>query len=247
MRRLLLSLILACLLGSPIPGWAAVAHQSSTAFTNTPADTSHTQSVTVSTGSDLVMVVAVGIEDETNTVSSITFNGSALTFHSRHACSPVSTLEWWYMVNPTVTTANVVVTVTGSEQFSGGVMVFTGAKQTSPLGTPTYNGSGGTCGTGANPSITLTDGTTGDMAIDLFMESAGSVTVGAGQTERWANSCLSSYCSHGSTEAGAASVTMSWTMGATDRHLSAVTLFQATGGGGGGAAPKSLMLMGVGQ
>lgn len=230
MNRLLGALALSLCLASP--SWAAVAWQSTTAFINPTADTSHTESVTVSSGSDLAMVVSVGIEDATNTVSSITYNGTNLTHHSRHACSPVSTIEWWYLVNPTVTTANVVITVTGAEQFTGGVTVVTGAHQTTPLGTVTYNGTGSTCATTANPSITVTDGATGDLVIDHLMESQGSHTVGAGQTERFNNACQNSYCSTGSTEAGGSSVTMSWTLGAGDRQQSAVNIFQAAAGSG---------------
>lgn len=230
MKRLIGAFLLSLCVVSA--SWAAVAWQSTTAFINPTADTSHTESVTVSSGSNLVLVVSVGIEDASNTVSGITFNGDALTYHSRHACSPVSTIEWWYLINPDVATANMVVTVTGAEQFAGGATVVTGAHQTTPLGTVTYNGTGSTCATTANPSITITDGATGDLVIDHLMEAQGAHTVGAGQTERFNNSCQNSYCSTGSTEAGGSSVTMSWTLGAGDRQQSAVNIFQAAAGGG---------------
>jgi hypothetical protein len=241
LRRLWLVLALISLV--PVGSWAAVVHQSTTTFLNNIADTSHTESVTVSSGSNRVLIVGVGIEDAANTVSTLTNDGTGLTFHSRHACTPVSTIEWWYQINPPVATANVVITLSGSEQFSGGITVVTGAHQTTPLGTAVYADAGGTCGSAANPSVTITDGATGDLVIDLVMESLGGNTVGAGQTERYANTCLASYCAHGSTEPGASSVTMSWTQGASDRHLGAVNIFQSAGG----AAPvPSGALLGVG-
>ena len=226
MRRL--SLFLACLLW-PALSWGAVAHQTTTGYTQSTLANSKTQSFTVSSGSNLCLIVTVGIETASRTVSGITFNGVALTKKSDHSYltpTPPIRSEIWYLVNPAVTSANVVITIASSQTaiFSGGITSVTGCHQTTPLGTAVESGA-----TAANPSVTVTDGATGDLVLDFLVENWGAVTVGAGQTVRFDNGCLTAFCYHGSTEPGAASVTMSWTHSSADRLLVGINIFQATG------------------
>lgn len=206
----------------------AVAHVSTTAYEQTTLAASKTiASYTVSSGSDRCLVIPVAIETNSRTVSGITFNASENFVFKEvdtYAGGITYRVEWWYLVNPSVTTANIVISISGgTARFSGGIHQLTGVDQTTPLGTSVSSGAAT-----ANASVTVADGTTGDLVLDILQETAGVATVGAGQTLLYDNTGLSIAFTHGSREAGASSVAMSWTHGAAERLLSAINVFQVT-------------------
>lgn len=208
----------------------AVAHVSTTAYQQTTLASSHTiSSYAVSSGSNRALVVTVAIETNSRTVSGITFNTSeAFTLKSTHThtpgAGPLFRVEIWHLVAPSVTTADIVISLSGgTAKFSGGVTQATGVDQTTPLGTAVESGAAT-----ANPSVTVTDGATGDLVLDILHEAAGTATAGAGQTSRYDNIGLEFYFTHGSTEPGASSVTMSWTMAAAERLLVAINIRQVS-------------------
>lgn len=208
----------------------AVAHVSTTAYEQTTNAASKTiASYVVSSGSNRALIVTVALEVDARTVSGITFNTTeAFTLKSAHTYTPGSgpqfRIEVWRLLAPSVTTASIVISLAGgTATFSGGVHQLTGVDQTTPLGTAVTSGAAT-----ANPSVTVADGSTGDLVLDILQESVGVATVGAGQTLGYDNTGLSFYFTHGSREAGAASVAMSWTMSAGERHLVAINIFQVS-------------------
>ena len=193
--------------------WAHV--MAITAGTSTSAATasgtsasSLTWSHTVGTGSNGILIIDVSIRTNAGvTVSSVTYGGVALTYIGS-ATSSKDHAEMWYLKVPVTGTANVVVTLTGSENVAAGATNFFGVDQTTSYGSlTTGNGSG-------DPSLTVASAT-GELVIDAVSDrDVDSETVGAGQTlllTTKAGSASNDAWVGSSTEAGAASVTMSWT------------------------------------
>src|SRR3989338_2397853 len=95
-----------------------------------------------------------------------------------------------------------------------GAATFNGVNQTTPLGTFASS-----IGTGTSASVSLSSAT-GEIVFDtVTAESVGSMTAGAGQTAHW-NTFAGSSGAIGfggaSTEAGATSVNMSWSLGSSN-------------------------------
>ncbi|MGQ0579354.1 MAG: DUF6701 domain-containing protein [Betaproteobacteria bacterium] len=132
------------------------------------------------------------------------------------------------LVNPTAKTATMRVTLSAGD--GGGTFVavssFTGVDQTTPLGTPAT----ATGAVATTPTVTVTSAT-GELVIDAMgtKETTGNKTAGAGQSEIW-DGFSGDADGAGSTNAGAASVVMSWTGGVTEEWaIVAVPLKPAAG------------------
>jgi hypothetical protein len=182
--------------------------------------TSMTISHTTS-GSNRLMLVGVALNNnQSETVSSVTYNGLALTLVGTAASTTNTRVEIWRRIAPSTGTNDVVITFSGNLRYGAraGVMTFTGAHQTTPLGT--FAGANGN--TVGPATVNVTSAAT-DLVFDTVGCAAndtatlcGSLTVGAGQTQRWnlfaldAGSTGEQTRAAGSTEPGAASVTMSW-------------------------------------
>lgn len=188
-------------------GGGAIAVNATTgSFTlaTTTATLSHTPA-----GTNRLLVVCVGFEAG-DTISSVTFGGTALTQRIRSSSSG-GTSELWSLVAPAASTANVVVTTATSRPLLGVIATsLTGVNQATPHGTPV----------GANafvpPNIATVDVTsaTGELVLDCVWDSCCSaLTIGAGQTQRsnQYDPSTTGQTVATSTEPGAATVTMSWT------------------------------------
>ena len=113
-------------------------------------DTTTTSSMTIShttSGTDRLMLVGIsfGIAT-TETVSTITYNGDALTKEGAiNGPGNDSRIEIWSRKAPDTGMHNVVVTLTGnaSDGVAAGVMTFNDVDQTTPLGTFASNSGGG--------------------------------------------------------------------------------------------------------
>ena len=159
-------------------------------------------------GSDRLLRVTTSHFDSSDTISSITYNGVALT-----AVPGGSTnngqyyVTAYYLIAPDTGTHDIVVTVTGSVfDFGAGAISYTDAHQTTPLGTAVT-----ATGTSTTPSVTVSSAA--DELVDdgLVIIHGGTLSVGAGQTQRWNAIASSGFIKYaGSTEGGAASTTMSW-------------------------------------
>ncbi len=167
-----------------------------------------TWSHTVGSGSNGILIVSIATRDSAGgTVSSITYGGTALTFIGADTSSKTHA-ELWYLKAPATGTANIVVNLTSAENFVAGATNFFGVNQTTPYGSVTTgNGSG-------DPSLIVASAT-GELVVDAVADrDVDSETIGAGQTALWVtkNGTGSNDAWGGSSsEAGAASVTMSWT------------------------------------
>jgi hypothetical protein len=136
------------------------------------------------------------------------------------------TVDIWYKVAPPIGTANVQVTMSGGAvtEMVGAAMSLTGVNQLAPTGLFVA-----TTGADATPTITVSSAP-GEFVLGVLSNSGntGSAADGAGQTQRWATVTGFSNANEfgaGSTKPGAASVTLSWAMGRTNKWaLGAIAL-----------------------
>lgn len=182
-------------------------------------------------GSDRLLRVTTSHFDNSDTIDSITYNGVALT-----AVPGGSTnngqyyVTAYYLIAPDTGTHDIVVTVTGSVfDFGAGAISYTDAHQTTPLGTAVT-----ATGTSTTPSVTVSSAA--DELVDdgLVIIHGGTLSVGAGQTQRW-NAIAGGFIKYaGSTEGGAASTTMSWSNSSSQTWAIVAVPIKPTGGGSGG-------------
>jgi hypothetical protein len=131
-------------------------------------------------------------------------------------------------VPPAVGTNTIQLTFSGNVRVVGGAVSFTGVDQTTSHGAFTP-----ATGTSTIPSVTVASSPQ-EMVIDTLNAKslATSVTVGAGQTQQWylrTPGAGSDTNGAGSTEPGASSVTMSWTLDIADHWaLGAISLKNAS-------------------
>jgi len=173
-----------------------------------------------SSGSNRLLVVEVALDEgaDSKNVSSVLYGGTALTKLSREVYSGGNpAVEVWYLINPSTGENTVEVNISGgnTNKISLGAISLTNVSQLTPIdGTTTANG------LSTVPSVTVTS-EAGDLVMDV-MASAASTSptgIGAGQTERFniemGGSGASSHNGTGSTEDGASSVVMNWTLGSS--------------------------------
>jgi hypothetical protein len=223
------------LLALPTVCEAAIAWVS---VTNSAADltsqTSIATSVTVAAGSDRALAVCVVARGSAggSAVSGVTFNGSeAFTLAKAQTFTSSATwrAELWYLVNPTVTTANVVVTWPGTtnNQVQGySVHQLTGVSQTAPL-----DATSGAGAESATISSTITTVEDNALIIDCAITARETtITIGAGQTSR-VNRLLASAgvqdktVSSTTAKTPAGAEVMSWTIPSPERWAHAALSF----------------------
>lgn len=174
--------------------------------------TSLTWSHTIGSGSNGILLVNVAIYDDKAAVqvNSVTYGGTSLT-RLGSVAGARTRAEMWYLKAPASGTANIVVTLSAAANFTAGATTFFNVDHTTPFGAPvTGIGSG-------DPSLTVASAP-GELVVDVIadrdIDGTGSVTVGANQSPLWVqwNGNTSADATGAcSSEAGAASVTMSWT------------------------------------
>ncbi|MDX1404915.1 MAG: DUF6701 domain-containing protein, partial [Woeseiaceae bacterium] len=196
---------------------------------------SHTTS-----GSERLMVVGVSIAlGSGETVSSVTYNGDALTFQgSAQGPGNDSRVEIWTRVAPDVGTHDVVVNLSASSHdgASAGVATFTGVDQTTPLGT--FASDSGTGGSASfNVSSAAGDIVFGVVAVDDSTDY--NLVPGSGQAEHW-DLDTDELNASGTTEDGAASVTTSWTWSGSDDFAAGGISIKAASGGCDTAASSAV-------
>ena len=178
-----------------------------------------TRSHTVSGTARLLLVGVSFNNDFFEVVSGVTYNGVPLTL-----VPPVgwvetaddARVEIWSLVNPPTGTHDVVVTFSPALFRGGtvGVMSFTAVDQTTPLGP--FAGAAAQTGTNATVDITSAVGELVFGTAAVEGTPAMTLTVGPGQTEHWnINNAARDYGA-GSTEPGAPTVAMSWTLNSSD-------------------------------
>jgi len=159
-------------------------------------------------GSDRALFVGVGGEWFNAIVSSITYSGTALTLSWNAGFSTFYGYAGGYLVAPASGANNVLVTMTASvDVIATGATSLTSVHQTTPTGTAVFEVS--TAVSTADLAVTSeTDGLVCDsISTTGLLEN---LNVGAGQTQRYHSDTTGESQTKGSTEVGAASVTMSW-------------------------------------
>lgn len=213
--------------------------------------TTMTTSVTVGAGSDGLLLAFVHLEAENvgaDHVTSVVWNGTALTELDKTWGANWSEVQCFYLKNPTPATGNLVTTITGATQGPGRhvAAVFTGVDQTTTF-RATQKTAQGHSASATSSTLTVPAAASGDYLIDaLTVDATGhALTVGANQTEEWDDPAATNCDTGGSSQAGADGGVMSWTWttSAPFSHI-AVGLIPASGA----AAPtvKALSALGVG-
>lgn len=190
------------------------------------------------TGADRCLVVGVSLYDSAVVVSSVTYAGVAMT--SVGSASRLNAkMHLWRLIAPATGANNIIVTLDAANDVVGGAESATGVDQTTPLGT-----FASATGSSTAPTVDVS-AAADDLVVDtLGADSGATATVGAGQTQRWNRSGAPIPIGAGSTEPGAATVTMSWTLSAAGAWAIGCAALKAAAA----AAPplRTLTLLGVG-
>lgn len=238
-------LLLVAALVWPVSAHAQIAYDNAGASTYAGASTtSGTLSFTTGSGSNRVLYVCISHDQGAdNYVDSVTYNSVSMTELYDVAPSPgFVPMVVYRLVAPSAGTFNVSVTFTFSVTANVIAAVsYSGVDQ----GTPD-DGVDAANGENSQPSNTVTSAVN-DVVVDCLAAVADmALTEGAGQTERLDQSWASGGGRMGiSEEAGAASVTMSWTL-ATDNNWTDVSLSLNPAAVGGSTSPYR-SLTGVGR
>lgn len=182
-------------------------------------------------------------------VTAVSFNGAAMTQITSASGSWDSAsgdIKLWIKRSPSIATASVAITTTGSE-VSAGCVNFSGVDTSSDSNAAT--GGAAASGTSSSPSVTAGGSpTANDLVIDAIGWYGSDVSaVGADQTSRVDQSSADFRTTIAmSRQAGNISpATMSWTLNDSTVWGSATAVIKAAGGGG--ATQRTLSLLGVGQ
>ena len=208
---------------------------------------------TVSAGPDRLLLVGLSYNNDNNegVVSVVWKDGlgdeQSLTLVGAVESDDDARVEIYSLKAPNLGTADVRVTFDTVLLRGGvlGVVSFTGVDQTTPLGSfvSDFQQDGPTPVTLTVPSAA------GELVFDtLACEDCGPLTVGGNQTEHWNDQDSNFSFGAGSTEPGAASVTMSWNLGTAPAHwaIGAVSIKPAPGSTGATfAAPEDTKLVGL--
>jgi hypothetical protein len=162
-------------------------------------------------GNDRLLFVVVGAGSSVvgnRVVTSVTYNGVALTQAWALNGPGWVRNEGWYLVAPATGANTVVVTYAGNNlQAAAGGVSFTGVNQTTPVDTAaTASGNTG------NPTVVVSSATTDIVISGVSSDAQTTLAVGGTGTQRWRVLNVDTDTAYGSsTDAGASSVTMIWT------------------------------------
>jgi hypothetical protein len=187
---------------------------------------------TVSSASDRYLIVGISQGSFEPDVTGVTWNGTSMTLIGDSTVTADNNCRAYLygLVAPAATTANIVVTLGGSgnERTQIAAAVYSGVHQTTPIGTAVT-----ALVVGGNPTVNVSSAA-GELVVDACsVTSDVTLAAGGGQTQRVATTTGNDVELGMSEEAGAGTVTMSWT-GSTgfDAAIVAVPLKPASGGGG---------------
>lgn len=169
-------------------------------------------------GSNRVLLVAVHWVG-TRTVTSVTYAGTAMTSVRSEISpnDPKQNVHVFKLSNPSPGANNIVLTMSGAASSNAlGWMQFTGGHQSDAVDdVDGFNEASGSAPDNLSSSLTLTSNTT-QICADFITLGNNTPTVGADQTLRYSDTTSAKL--FGSTQAGAASVEMSWTWGTDDNY-----------------------------
>ncbi|MGI9161220.1 MAG: hypothetical protein ACR2K1_15860, partial [Saprospiraceae bacterium] len=177
------------------------------------------------TGTQANRIMLVGISTRKRVINSVTYGGTALTLLTSQTSSREARTYIYYMLNPPSGVANVVVTIDAAaisnERAVVGVATFANVDVANFVAN-----AGAATAVGTNNAATVNvSSAVGRLVFGVVASRAADITtLGAGQTQRW---LLNGQTPRGaaSTEPGAATTTISYTLGAnTNWSLSAVSI-----------------------
>ena len=165
---------------------------------------------TTGTGENRLMLVGISVSAASPPSVSASYGGQALSLVGSHFEGGEG-IFIYSLINPPSGTHTVHIDYSSSPDWGSvvGVVTFTGVDQTTPLG-----GFTSAADDTKYPTVTVSSAA-GELVFDTFMEAWGprSAWVGDNQTKRWMNNDGGNdWAGGGSTEPGAGSVTMSWTL-----------------------------------
>ena len=164
----------------------------------------------VPSGTNRILIVGIATTNAIlHTGSTVTFAGVNLVGLS--AITNTIKAAFWYLVNPPIATGDIIFTAGSS---SAGDIVIGAATYTGVDGNIPFGSASTATGTSTTASVAVTSAAN-ELVVDVVAANNASLTVGASQTERWNTAATSSVRGAHSQEAGAASVTMSWTVGSS--------------------------------
>jgi len=164
------------------------------------------------TGADRFAIIGIALFDETNTVSGITRTGDTPVFIGRSTGSAGNDrVEFWKILAPVTGAADVVISLTASDDVAAFIINYNGVNQSTPHDTPEF-----TQQADAVPSLDEASAVD-DYVVDVLASTEGGHAVGGGQTQRM-NQQPADLEGYGSDETGATTVTMSWTVSAEHAH-----------------------------
>jgi hypothetical protein len=183
---------------------------------------------TVGNNSNKILIVSVGSYNPTPTVSGITWNSSE-NFTQINTVLNNGRADLWYLVNPTSTTADIVVTYSSSAgSRSAGVTSLYNVNQSTPIGvTNTVTGTGGTI------AGTITPTTTGSWIIDSAMSLTGLGAITDTLTAGFSNLIGGVDRSHGTQYSASPTInsanSMTWTNGQSSYAWAGAEIKKAEG------------------
>lgn len=178
--------------------------------TNSSAVSVQTMKHATAPGDNRILLVMVAMRAFT-TVSTITYGAQNLTKYraANYAAGNYPRYEIWYLAAPTVGSATITVTFSGTELAEICAMTVFDVDQVSPI-----RGYAESTGTGATISNVITSAS-GDIVADILSVENGSaetITPGTGQAQKMNLSAGGTWSGAVSTKPGAANVTTGWTL-----------------------------------
>ena len=194
---------------SSTPSGVVIVNKVTNSSANPGSTTFTVSNVTVGTGSNRLMLV--GINQKNKLVNSVTYGGTSLTLVGEDISNGNARMHLYALVNPPSGTADVVVTLSANPDkgIVVGVTNFTGVDQTIPLGT--FNSSSAKS---LASSITV-NSAVGELVYDVATSRQATEIANSGQTVLYNIDAGNEINGGGaSTQPGAASVTMGWSLSA---------------------------------
>ena len=177
-------------------------------------------SYTIASGSQRVLFVGISSVVPLGTPTTnptVKFGNQDMSFVEdraiRFSDGRAVTSEIWQLTAPLVSTANITIVYPISQTgITAGATNWTGVDQANPV-----RSAAEASGTSTTPSVAVTSQTNDVVLDNVAVDEAGAATsaAGSGQTERYDDASGTDIAGVGSTEAGASSVTMDWTLDAS--------------------------------
>lgn len=209
-----------------------------TAKAGSSASSSLSFSITIPADSNRYLVCGGATQDTSKTLTSVTANGTNLTFKNAvdNGASLQARTEYWDLVAPASGSVSIVMTWNGSTAVAGGCVSVKDVNQTTPIGSFT------TALNNSNTASVNVSSNTSELVIDVASIRVGTtgITEGSGQTnqvEQQSAAGAGNVTIGMSTKTGSTTTTMSWTVDDSTNKAWAtqgVSIKGVTSGGGGG-------------